>query len=129
MKVLLIDDNPADRALAMEALGAVFPKAQYTEVGRREAFDAALTHEAFHLIITDDRLHWADALQVVHAVRARWAKTPVVMLTHTDSAMMAAAGMKAGLSDYVLKGDRPSPAASGAAKSGAKPVASRTARR
>ena len=106
MKVLLIDENPADRAMVIEALGAAFPKAQYVEVSRREALDDAMTHATFDLIIMDDRLHWADALQVVHAVRARWANTPVVMLTHTDSARMAAAGMKAGLSDYVLKGDR-----------------------
>ena len=89
----------------METLRAAFPKAQFVEASRREAFDEAMTHAGFDIIVMDDRLHWTDGLKVLRTVRERWPDTPVMMLTRTDSVSIAVEGMKAGLSDYVLKRD------------------------
>ena len=56
------------------------------------------------LVLTDYRLQWSDGLNVLSQVRAAHPNAPVIMVTDTGSEEIAAAGMKAGLADYVLKG-------------------------
>jgi hypothetical protein len=102
-RVLLADDRPQDRFLARRALRAEFSDLALTEIRSQSELDAALDNESFDVIITDYRLRWTDGLQLLEQVRGRGLDTPVVMFTHTGSEEVAAAGLRAGLADYIIK--------------------------
>ena len=48
-------------------------------------------------------MHWTDGLWVLRRCQERWPHTPVIMFTDTGGEEIAVEGMKAGLSDYLLK--------------------------
>jgi signal transduction histidine kinase len=102
-RLLIIDDRPQDRFLARRGLAAEFPDLIATEAGDRAAFDAALESSTFDAIITDYQLRWSDGLQILDEIRHKGLDTPVVMFTHTGSEEIAAAGLRAGLADYIIK--------------------------
>lgn len=101
--ILLIDDNPDDRTLAMRALRAEFAQAQFIEVGTKKGFDVAFEAGGFDAVVTDYQLRWSDGIQVLKALRERYRETPVVMFTNTGSEDVCAAAMREGLHDYVQK--------------------------
>jgi PAS domain S-box-containing protein len=104
MRVLVIDDNPDHRELIITKVKREFPEAEFIEVVRPPDLARALNSEAVDLVLTDYRLQWSDGLKVLRLLQDRMPRVPVVMVTDTGSEEIAAAGMKAGLSDYVLKG-------------------------
>lgn len=104
MKVLIIDDNLTDRALIIGSLRREFQDAEFVEVCHRQALDEAMVRGNFDVVITDYRLSWTDGLQVVMTVQEQLPHTPIIMFTDTGGEEVAVQGMKAGLSDYVLKG-------------------------
>jgi signal transduction histidine kinase len=102
-RVLIADDRPQDRFLAKRALAAEFSDLVLTEVRNKIELDTALEAGNFDAIITDYQLRWTDGLQVLEMVRGRGLDTPVVMFTNTGSEEVAAAGLRAGLADYIIK--------------------------
>jgi two-component sensor histidine kinase len=105
MKFMIVDDNPTDRELMMQGLRREFPDAEFVEVFRRQAFDEAIAQGDFDVVLTDYQLHWTDGLWVVTTLRARLPHVPIIMYTDSGGEEVAVKGMKAGLSDYVLKRD------------------------
>jgi signal transduction histidine kinase len=101
-RVVLIDDNPQDRFLAKRALTAEFSDLEVSEVRDQAEFEAVLRRKA-DIIVTDYQLRWSDGLKVLEAARAGGSDIPVVMFTHTGSEEIAAAGLRAGLADYIVK--------------------------
>ena len=101
--VLLIDDNPDDRALVAHALRAEFPRLVVEQVVAADGFEAALERGQFDVVITDFALRWSDGLAVLAAIRARRPTVPVIMFTGTGTQEIAVEAMKAGLTDYVVK--------------------------
>ncbi|HXS93419.1 MAG TPA: response regulator [Candidatus Limnocylindrales bacterium] len=104
MRILVIDDNPDHRELVIGRVKKTFPDAEFEEIIRQSMLDEALEREDLDFVLTDYRLQWSDGLNVLQQVRRKHPETPVVMVTDTGSEEIAAAGMKAGLADYVLKG-------------------------
>lgn len=102
-RILFIDDNPDDRALAIRELRREFPNLKAEEVADAKGFSRVLESASYDLVITDFQLCWSDGLAVLRAVKARWPECPVVMFTGTGSEEIAVEAMKAGLDDYVLK--------------------------
>jgi len=103
MKILMIDDSPYDRALIQRRVQKEFQDAEFVEVIRRTDLDEALTQTNFDLALTDYRLQWTDGLWLLRTIKANMPTLPVIMVTDTGSEEIATEGMKAGLSDYVLK--------------------------
>jgi two-component sensor histidine kinase len=103
IKVLLIDDNPADRDLLMRHLCRSFDAIDCVEIFRRRDFETALAQGGFDVVITDYQLQWADGLSILHQCLKNHPDIPVIMFTDSGSEEIAVEGMKAGLSDYVLK--------------------------
>jgi two-component sensor histidine kinase len=103
MRVLLIDDNPSDRDLLMRSLGRSFEAVDAVEIFRRRDFEAALAQGGFDVVITDYQLQWADGLAILRQCLKSYPDIPVIMFTDSGSEEVAVEGMKAGLSDYVLK--------------------------
>lgn len=103
LRLLLIDDNPDDRMLAVRELRRNFTPIEIVEVADAEGFNQALQTGGFDLVITDYQLRWTDGVTVLRTVKNRWPDCPVVMFTATGSEEVAVEAMKAGLNDYVLK--------------------------
>lgn len=103
MRCLLIDDNPADRALIKRTVGKVFKEVSYEEVLHQQALEEALQTLDYELVFTDYQLKWSTGIEVLKAIRARSSSLPVIMVTDTGSEEIAALAMKQGLNDYVLK--------------------------
>jgi PAS domain S-box-containing protein len=106
LRVLLVDDNPDDRMLALRALQREIPELKATEITNDAALDAALGRGGFDLVLTDFQLRWSDGLQVLRKVKKLHPDVPVVMFTGTGSEEVAVEAMKAGLDDYVIKSPR-----------------------
>jgi len=104
LHILLVDDNPEDRALFIRELRRDFPNLQINQITDAKHFARALESDKGDLVITDYQLRWSDGLAVLRSIKARWPECPVIMFTGTGSEEVAVEAMKAGLDDYVLKG-------------------------
>jgi signal transduction histidine kinase len=102
-RVLMIDDAPQDRFLARRALLSEFPDLVMTEVRDADELAHALQRREFDVIITDYQLRWTTGLEVLERLGAAKIEAPVVMFTHTGSEEIAAAGLRGGLADYIVK--------------------------
>ncbi len=94
-RVVLIDDNPQDRFLAIRALSAEFPDLEVREVRNQAEFEAVLGALDVDVVITDYQLRWSDGLKALAAVREVTSDVPVVMFTHTGSEEIVAEGLRA----------------------------------
>src|SRR6266487_3870635 len=106
LKILIVDDNPDDRALARREIDREFPNSQFRQVITARELTQALESTRFDLVITDYQLRWSDGITVLLAVKVRWPDCPVIMFTGSGNEEIAVQGMKAGLDDYVLKSPR-----------------------
>jgi len=105
-RVLLVDDEPADRVLAMRVLQAEFSEMIFTSASTEDELHHALARGGFDLVITDYQLNWATGLAVLGEVERRFADVPVIMFTASGNEEIAVEAMKQGLADYVLKAPR-----------------------
>jgi PAS domain S-box-containing protein len=103
LRILLIDDSPDDRTLALRVLEEEFPELQAREIENNQAFSKAMEDGAFDLIITDYRLRWTTGLDILRSLKDRYPDRPVIMFTGTGNEEIAVEAMKSGLDDYVLK--------------------------
>jgi PAS domain S-box-containing protein len=103
LRILIIDDNPHDRILAIRSLEREFPDLQVEEITKPEDLDQALETGDFDVVITDYQLRWNDGLSVFREIKARYPECPVIMFTNSGTQEIAVEAMKAGLDDYVLK--------------------------
>ena len=114
LRILLVDDNPDDRALVIRTLRREFPRIEIEQASDPDGLAAALERLDHDLCITDFQLLWTDGLKVLHRVKARDPHRPVIMFTATGSEEVAVEAMKAGLTDYVLKSPKHFPRLSAA---------------
>jgi signal transduction histidine kinase len=103
MRVLLIDDNPDDRSLALRVLEKQIPGLEAEEIPDPRALDQALERGGFDAVITDYQLLWTDGLTVLRRVKDLYPECPVVMFTGTGTEEVAVEAMKSGLDDYIVK--------------------------
>ncbi len=103
MQVLIVQDQAETREAISLRLRRHFQDLQLTEVTTAHDLHRALQEGSFDLVLTGGRLSWTDGLQVLREVKARWPDVPVIMVSDVGDAETAAAGMRAGLSDYLLQ--------------------------
>ena len=102
MRVLLVDDNPDDRAVVARGLASQHPGLEVVEVADAAALTVALARPP-DLVITDYQLRFTDGLTLLRQIQSISPDVPVIMYTGTGSEPVAVEGMRAGLYDYVLK--------------------------
>jgi signal transduction histidine kinase len=103
LRVILVDDNPVDRLLALRELSSEFPQVQAEQITDQATFEQALAKGNFDVVVTDYQLHWGNGLQVLREIKDRFPETPVIMFTNSGNGELAARAMKQGLDDYVTK--------------------------
>src|SRR5258708_2922122 len=103
LNILLVDDNPDDRAAAMRELRQAFPNCQFHHAANSKDLFLAIECGGLDVVITDYHLGWSDGITVLLSVKARNQECPVIMFTGRGNEDIAVRAMKAGLDDYVLK--------------------------
>ncbi|WP_165390720.1 hybrid sensor histidine kinase/response regulator [Pseudoduganella lutea] len=103
LRILLIDDNPDDRALVERELRLRIAAVSVRHVADAAALDKALMEGEFDVAVTDYRLRWTLGTDVLRAIKQRYPNTPVVMFTGSGNEEVAVTAMKEGLDDYITK--------------------------
>jgi PAS domain S-box-containing protein len=103
VRFLVIDDSPADRELIVRKLRREFTDATFLEVSRPPELEAAIDEGKFDFVLTDYQLNWIDGLKIFNRLHEKYPDIPVVMFTGTGNEEVAVEGLRAGLSNYVLK--------------------------
>ncbi|MBD2355763.1 GAF domain-containing protein [Tolypothrix sp. FACHB-123] len=102
-RILLIDANPVDRALIVQALTCDLPGLDIREIVNSDELTQAMVERNFDLVISDYQLTWTTGLEVLQTLKAQLGDCPVIMFTNSGNEEIAVAAMKAGLDDYVIK--------------------------
>lgn len=101
--ILIVDDNPDDRALVLREIKSEDPGAMVSEARNFDDLKQKLTSEHFDLVITDYQLNWSSGLDVLNRVKESQPECSVIMFTASGSEEIAVQAMKNGLQDYILK--------------------------
>jgi len=105
LRLLLLEDAPADAELALSALGdAGFICGAEIAEGR-EAFERLFRPERFDLVIADYSLPGYTGLDALAIVRRADALLPFVLLSGALGEERAVEALHAGATDFVLKGN------------------------
>jgi signal transduction histidine kinase/response regulator RpfG family c-di-GMP phosphodiesterase len=104
LRILVVDDNPTNRAIAAQMLGE-FRVQTNTACDGTEAVTAA-TRFGYDVILMDVRMPEMDGLDATRAIRAQGgplATVPIIAFTANAFAEDAAACRSAGMNDHVAK--------------------------
>lgn len=114
LQILLVEDNPADAELTMDALrgSRLVNRVQWVKDGA-EALDVLFGHgvasaaetQRLRLILLDLRLPRVDGIEVLRAVRAdeRTRRLPVVVLTSSREEIDLVRAYDLGANSYLVK--------------------------
>jgi PAS domain S-box-containing protein len=102
-RVLIVDDDAADRALVVHELKRELADVDLCEVDNPRSLAEELERGEFELVITDYQLRWACGLDVVRDVKRSKPSCAVIMFTGTGNEEIAVAALRAGATDYVVK--------------------------
>jgi PAS domain S-box-containing protein len=102
-QILLIDDNPQDRALVERELRRQFSDCIVFNVGNDRELTRTLQTRSFDLVISDYHMPWADGLSIFRRIREQIPACPVIIYSGTGNDEIAAQALLAGVDDYVVK--------------------------
>jgi PAS domain S-box-containing protein len=101
--LLLIDDDPEDRALTKVVLQAELAHINIQEISDALGFAQACARKDFDLIVVEQKLHWAEGLAVLGFVKEEWPEIPVVMFTRHGSEEVSGKAVRLGVDHYLAK--------------------------
>ena len=106
VRVLLVEDNPADARLVEILLSEAGSSADF-EVAHSERFAEALQRleeATFEVILLDLSLPDSSGIETVSRMRAAAPRTPMVVLSGQDDEEVAFRAVQQGAQDYLIKG-------------------------
>jgi PAS domain S-box-containing protein len=103
IRVLYIDDNPADLELVCAALEKKHGGFKVTTAATRQQFETYLHQDTFDLVLSDFNILGYTGLEVLGEVQKYLPLLPVVLVTGTGSEEIAIEALKSGAADYVIK--------------------------
>ena len=103
LRVLLIDDDPDDRALARLVLEREMPEVAVEEITDALAFAQACGRRGFALVVLERELRWADGLAVLSLLKEDWPEVPVILFTAYGNEEVTLRAIRLGASDYLVK--------------------------
>jgi signal transduction histidine kinase len=104
LRILHLEDSPADAELVQEALVSGGIPCVTTRVQNRNEFVAALEAGELDLVMADFSLPGFDGLTALKLVRQVSADVPYILVSGTVGEERAIESLKRGATDYVLKG-------------------------
>jgi hypothetical protein len=105
LRVLIVEDNPADADFIQETLAEAGPVSFLVESVSRlsEAF-TRIESKGIDLVFLDLGLPDSQGLQTLHKLREEAPEVPVIVLTGTDDQELAVTAVRDGAQDYLVKG-------------------------
>ncbi len=103
LRVLHLEDNRDYSALVSSKLAAEGIAADVICVDRKSAFDEALDHGPYDLIIADYSLPDCNGVEAMKLAQQKAPGTPILLVSGTIGEEAAIESLKAGACDYVLK--------------------------
>ncbi len=100
-KILLIEENPDEAALALRLLRMEMPAVDVLQARDLSAIEKALSSTSFDLVLTGNCFSWGNGARVLSLVRRHLPGCPVVMLTSRGSEEAARDALKRGFADYI----------------------------
>jgi putative two-component system response regulator len=105
LKVLVVEDNPADVDLIRETLSSTRPAAfEIESVSRLSEALSRLTKSGIDLVLLDLGLPDSQGLGTLHKLREAASDIPTIVLTGSNDEDMAVAAVREGAQDYLVKG-------------------------
>lgn len=105
IKLLVIDDDAMDRLHLKRTLNATGLTYELTECESPGSISDTIHQDSFDCIFLDYLLPGDNGLRLLQKIRTRGVKTPVVIITSQGNESIAVELMKAGASDYIVKGN------------------------
>jgi signal transduction histidine kinase len=103
LRVLVLEDEPADAELELAALAEGGFDCAATLADGRAAFEAAFAPGRFDLVLADYRLPDYTGLEALEHVRRRDALVPFMLVSGALGEERAVEAVRSGATDYVLK--------------------------
>ena len=103
VRILHLEDDPADAELVSIALRRDFGDAELILVQNRASYVAALERGGWNIVLSDYAVPGFDGLQAAELLHRSGSDVPFVLVTGTIGDEGAAAALRAGVTDYVLK--------------------------
>jgi PAS domain S-box-containing protein len=103
LRVLLVEDDPADAELVLHELKRSDFDVVSTAVGTRGQLEEALRDPAYDVVLSDYNLSGWNGMGVLEELRSRGLHIPLILVTGTLGDERAVDCVKAGIADYVLK--------------------------
>ena len=105
LRILLIEDHPADAALLRHALSTAVERFDITHVGTRADAVEQLRSAAFDVALVDLCLPDSQGIVTLEHLVAAAPDVPMVILTGTDDEALAVEAIRKGAQDYLVKGN------------------------
>jgi len=106
IRVLLVEDNPADVRLVQEMLiQSTDARFKITHADRLAKALASLKEEPFDVILLDLSLPDSQGLETFKQIQAAVSQLPIVVLTYHQDEILAIQTMKMGAQDFLTKGN------------------------
>jgi signal transduction histidine kinase len=102
-RILLLDDDSDDRALAKLVLEHGVPELAVEEITDAPAFAQACGRRSFALVILERELRWADGLALLAVLKEDWPEVPVILFTSLGNEELAIRALRLGVDDYLVK--------------------------
>jgi len=102
-RVLIIDENANDRALASLVLTGEFGNLELDAVGTATEFSSALAAGRFGIVITEAAFSWSTGLELIRLVRETRPDCPVILFTAEVGEELWSESLRLGVDGYVSK--------------------------
>src|SRR5215213_1952029 len=104
LRVLLIEDSDDDVQLILRELRRGGYDPQHAVVQTRRTLEAALSSQAWDIILSDYNMPLFDAMQALETLQASGLDIPFLILSGTIEEESAVTALKSGAHDFLLKG-------------------------
>lgn len=102
-RILLVDDDPDDRALARLVIAHELPQVEVEEITDAPAFAQACGRRSFDLVVLEQKLAWADGLAILAILKEDRPELPVVFFTRFGSEEISLRAVRLGVDEYLVK--------------------------
>jgi signal transduction histidine kinase len=116
IRLLLIEEDPGERAAILASLRGEFPHAEALEISDPGSLRAALSLFQFDLAVMEYQLSWSTGLDIFPRIRQFSPGCPCILFAGTGNEEAAVQALKSGFDDYILKSPRNLPRLSASAR-------------